>query len=364
MPQDGEIFTRKYLNMKIYLAIVILLQFADCNFGAKLKFSPLFRSDFSDVSNLNKTVEIAFRDFIDKFNKSYIEGSEQYHYRLKVFAESLSRHHRLNDNRQGKEDAWFGINQFSDLTPSEFKQKFLSIVKPLDASSFVKLNKKVNMNKEKKVPNRVDWRHKKVVSSVKSQGQCGACWAFSIVETMESMVAISTKQLPSLSIQQLIDCAGFGNHGCAGGDLCLAVMWLNFTRTAIVTAKEYPLTLKTGSCKTVGKAGVQTSDYLCKTFVGVESGMLYLLAHHGPIATAVDSTLWQDYLGGIIQHHCDKYLNHAVQIVGYDLTGDVPYYIVRNSWGTEFGEGGYLRIKIYDNLCGIATSVVTLDVAG
>lgn len=350
--------------MKICLAFVIL-QFAGYNFGAKLKYSPLVsQSNFSDISKLNKTVEIAFRDFIHKFNKSYVEGSEQYYNRMKVFVESLNRHSKLNENRKGKEDAWFGINQFSDLTPSEFKQIFLSKVKPLDVTPFLKLSRKTNVFKNKKIPDHVDWRHKNVISSVKNQGQCGACWAFSIIETMESMVAISTKQLPSLSVQQLIDCAGFGNHGCSGGELCLAVMWLNFTRTAVVTAKEYPLTLKTGTCKTVGKAGVQTSDYLCKSFVAQENGMLYLLAHHGPIATAVDSTLWQDYLGGIIQHHCDKILNHAVQIVGYDLTGDVPYYIVRNSWGTDFGEDGYLRIKTYDNLCGIALSVMALDIVG
>lgn len=76
--------------------------------------------------------------------------------------------------------------------------------------------------------------------------------------------------------------------------------------------------------------------------------------------------MWQYYLGGIIQYHCDKnpvHLNHAVQIVGYDRSGDVPYYFVRNSWGVNFGDNGYVKIEIGKNLCGIASQVSAIWVA-
>ena len=89
--------------------------------------------------------------------------------------------------------------------------------------------------------------------------------------------------------------------------------------------------------------------------VGFEDKILKLLATHGPVAVSVNAINWQNYLGGIIQFHCDggvSNINHAVQIVGYDRNPPVPHYIVRNSWGPEFGDNGYLYIAIGSNLCG------------
>jgi len=79
------------------------------------------------------------------------------------------------------------------------------------------------------------------------------------------------------------------------------------------------------------------------------------LAIHGPVAVAVNAISWQNYLGGVIQYHCDdsfESLNHAVQIVGYDLTAGIPHYIIKNSWGVTFGNKGYVYIAIGKNLCG------------
>lgn len=90
-----------------------------------------------------------------------------------------------------------------------------------------------------------------------------------------------------------------------------------------------------------------------------------MLAHHGPVAVAVNALLWQNYLGGVIHYHCDGepiLMNHAVQIVGYDRTAEIPHYIVRNSWGKDFGENGYMYISIGGNTCGLANEVVSLDV--
>lgn len=89
------------------------------------------------------------------------------------------------------------------------------------------------------------------------------------------------------------------------------------------------------------------------------------LANHGPVAVAVNAINWQFYLGGVIQFHCSgspENLNHAVQIVGYDQTASVPHYIIRNSWGVEFGDKGYIYIAIGKNICGIANEISSLDV--
>ena len=98
------------------------------------------------------------------------------------------------------------------------------------------------------------------------------------------------------------------------------------------------------------------------SFVGSEEEIIKGVATHGPLAVAVDGLSWQDYLGGIIRYNCESHLNHAAEIVGYDLSGPIPYYIVKNSWGADFGIEGYLHIEIGKNLCGLAMRVSALDV--
>lgn len=95
--------------------------------------------------------------------------------------------------------------------------------------------------------------------------------------------------------------------------------------------------------------------YCLCSFVGTEEELLETISRHGPVAAAVNALSWQNYLGGVIQYHCDGSffsLNHAVQIVGYDYSAPIPHYIVRNSWGPLFGDRGYLYIGIGNNLCG------------
>lgn len=80
-----------------------------------------------------------------------------------------------------------------------------------------------------------------------------------------------------------------------------------------------------------------------------------LLVRHGPLVAAVNALSWQNYLGGVIQFHCDGSfinLNHAVQIVGYDAEARIPHYIIKNSWGSSFGNEGYIYVAIGKNLCG------------
>lgn len=96
------------------------------------------------------------------------------------------------------------------------------------------------------------------------------------------------------------------------------------------------------------------------SLIGNEGAMLEIIANYGPIAVAVNALPWQHFVSGIIQSNCDGNdddLNHAALIVGFDRSGAVPYYIVQNSWGTDFGENGFVRIAIGNNTCGIASQV-------
>lgn len=97
------------------------------------------------------------------------------------------------------------------------------------------------------------------------------------------------------------------------------------------------------------------------SFVGRENVILKLLAEVGPVTVGVSASTWQNYVGGVIQSHCNGNLNHAVQIVGYNLNAEVPHYIIRNSWGEDFGDNGYMYIAIGSNQCGVAYGVASLS---
>lgn len=332
------------------------------------------------------SVEDAFAQYVSRYNKSYEPGTAEYEQRFAAFRGSVGRIERKS--RSSADTARYGLTRFSDFTPDEFRRDVLSpvgasavdlddIVRQLfpdlalgddnDISPLVRPASKpavnVALRTGSRYPDHFDWRNRSVVTAVKNQLNCGACWAISTVENVESMYAIATGQLVEFSVQQMVDCSNNSNHGCNGGDTCAAMQWLRDNRIRLATERAYPFTASTGTCRhPASDVTAELVDYTCQKLVGNEELMLDLIANVGPLATAVDATAWQDYLGGIIRYHCDAGRNHAVQVVGYDLRGDVPYYIVRNSWGPEYGHGGYLYIAVGKNLCGIAEEVSTVTV--
>ncbi|PIO25587.1 hypothetical protein AB205_0047960, partial [Aquarana catesbeiana] len=333
------------------------------------------------------------------------------------FQQSLERHKYLNGFAHSAGDAFYGINQFSDLSAQEFSDIYLKSY-PAMKDNYIVPNK--IFSSENALPLRFDWRDKNLVTSVKNQMDpalkllcvgnsdgkcvmepthgrnfrqqgpithfpsenptCGACWAFSIVDTVESAYAIKGHPLTELSVQQVIDCS-YMDNGCNGGSTLSALKWLYQSQTKLVRSSVYPFKSHTGSCHyfPAMEFGVSIKGYHAydlslpldpKVFTKVlgsgavedshhsEDVMMTLLIHYGPLAVIVDALSWQDYLGGIIQYHCSSgHSNHAVLVVGYDKSGDIPYWIVKNSWGTTWGIDGYVHIKMGGNLCGIADFV-------
>ncbi|XP_044286798.1 cathepsin O isoform X5 [Varanus komodoensis] len=247
--------------------------------------------------------------------------------------------------------AFYGINQFSHLYPDEFKAIYLQS-RPFKVPKYtpgVRLN-----GTETPLPAKFDWRDHNVVTQVRNQETCGGCWAFSVVSGIESVYAIKKKVLEELSVQQVIDCS-YNNYGCHGGSTVQALIWLNQTGEKLVRDSEYPFKDQTGLCHYFSQStfGVSITDYVSYNFSGQEDEMMKMLVEWGPLAVIVDAVSWQDYLGGIIQYHCSSgEANHAVVITGFDRTGDIPYWIVRNSWGRSWGIDGYAHVKIGSNMCG------------
>lgn len=317
-----------------------------------------------------------FSGYIARYNKSYQNDSIECQERFKRFQRSLRHIEKMNGLRSSQESAYYGLTEFSDMTEDEFLRHALVPDLPVRGERHVHApyyRRHYTIERTKRstgIPVKFDWRERGVISPVRSQGSCGACWAFSTVEVVESMNAIKNGSLYPLSVQEMIDCAKNSNFGCEGGDICSLLTWLLAFKIKILPESVYPLTRKTGVCKlakVTGKSsGVLVKDFTCDSFVGAEDELLATIATHGPVAAAVNALSWQNYLGGVIQYHCDgsfSSLNHAVQIVGYDTSAAIPHYIVKNSWGLGFGNKGYIYIAIGNNLCGIANQVSSLDIA-
>nr|XP_012136753.1 PREDICTED: cathepsin O-like isoform X2 [Megachile rotundata] len=307
-----------------------------------------------------------FKNYVTRYNKTYRNDPTEYEERFQRFQRSLRHIETMNSLRSSPESAFYGLTEFSDMTEDEFRSQALS--PDLAArgekhatAPYHRLHRLKHSNRVRRatvVPLRFDWRDKGVITPVRSQGACGACWAFSTVEVAESMFAIQNGTLYPLSVQEMIDCAKNSNFGCEGGDICSLLSWLLLSKVQIFQEHAYPLTRKTDTCKlekTAGKiSGVRIKDFTCDSFVDAEDELVSTLATHGPVAAAVNALSWQNYLGGVIQFHCDgsfDSLNHAVQIVGYDKSAKIPHYIIKNSWGSNFGDNGFMYIAIGNNLC-------------
>ncbi|XP_043492580.1 cathepsin O-like [Polistes fuscatus] len=320
-----------------------------------------------------------FENYVVRYNKTYRKNPTEYSDRFKRFQRSLRHIEKMNGLRSSQKSAYYGLTEFSDMFEDEFLQKILysdlSVRgrKHVSSTYHHEHHKRKERNHLEKraagIPLKIDWRQKGIISPVKSQGSCGACWAFSTVEVVESMYALKNGTLYLLSVQEMIDCAKNSNLGCEGGDICSLLAWLKSTKSPILPESNYPLTRMTDTCKlksaNAKTLGIKVLDFTCDSFIDSEEELLVTLATHGPVAAAVNALSWQNYLGGIIQYHCDgafTSLNHAVQIIGYDKSETIPYYIIKNSWGNAFGDRGYIYIAIGSNLCGIANQVSAVDI--
>lgn len=185
---------------------------------------------------------------------------------------------KLNANRTSSRSALYGLTRFSDLTPDEFMNRHLlsKIGKRVsarqlnsDSAEDDSASNEIHRRSISEKKQKVDWRKEGVITKVKNQKQCGACWAFCVIEDLESMVALKynkTEKL-ELSVQEVIDCAGYGNEGCNGGDMCTLLFWMQDNKIKIATEEEYPLKLENGQCKAKkNQSGFQVLKFVCNKY--------------------------------------------------------------------------------------------------
>lgn len=204
------------------------------------------------------------------------------------------------------------------------------------------------------LPSSIDWRTKGVVNSVQDQGQCGSCWAFSTIQAVESATAIKYGTLPKLSEQELVDCDTLSNgghdHGCNGGLMDNAFTWIG-KNGGVCSESAYPytsgVTTTTGSCteKSCSNVAHTTVSNHVDVQINSDNAMMTALAQQ-PVSVAIeaDQKAFQLYSSGVFTASCGTNLDHGVGLVGYGTMNGIDYYILRNSWGTSWGNQGYMYL--------------------
>lgn len=213
------------------------------------------------------------------------------------------------------------------------------------------------------LPDEFDWRPKGAVTPVKDQGACGSCWAFSATGNMEGQWFLAGHPLTSLSEQNLVDC----DHECQDADDC------DQGCNGGLQPNAYQYVIKNGGIDTEASYKYEGDDETCKfnsasigakisnwTFIPKdEDQMAAYLVQHGPLAVAVDATIWQFYVGsGVLTISCGTSLDHGVLVVGYGTETDIfgykiNYWIIKNSWGADWGDSGYIYIEKDVGECGV-----------
>ncbi|CAF1024289.1 unnamed protein product [Rotaria magnacalcarata] len=253
-----------------------------------------------------------------------------------------------------------GMNRFGDMAHEEFVKQMNGFKMSAKAESDDFDRHTFLAPSNIALPAAVDWRKLGYVTPVKDQGQCGSCWAFSATGSLEGQHFAQAKSLVSLSEQNLVDCSDkFGNMGCDGGLMDQAFQYIKANK-GIDTEKSYPYEAVDGKCR-FKKQNIGATD---TGFVDIksmnETDLQSAIATIGPISVAIDASQdsFQFYSSGVYNEpDCSStQLDHGVLAVGYDAAGSKDYYIVKNSWGTSWGQKGYIWMsRNKKNQCGIAT---------
>ncbi|CAL8301669.1 unnamed protein product [Arctogadus glacialis] len=289
-----------------------------------------------------------FKEFMVKYNKGYRTQEEADH-RLQIFHQNLKTAEKLQSLDQGS--AEYGVTKFSDLTEEEFSSIYLN---PLLSQRNLHRPMKPAAPARGPAPDSWDWRDHGAVTSVKNQGMCGSCWAFSVTGNIEGQWFLKNGTLVSLSEQELVDCDKLDN-ACRGGLPSNAYASIE-TLGGLETETDYSYTGHKASCDFTSKkvvAYINSSLELSKD----EKEIAAWLAENGPVSVALNAFAMQFYKKGVshpLKIFCNPWMiDHAVLLVGYGERKGIPFWAIKNSWGEDYGEQGYYNLYRGSKLCGI-----------
>jgi lipocalin/C1A family cysteine protease len=288
-----------------------------------------------------------WKEFKQKYNKNY--DAQEDSKRFLIFVENLlliDERNALDTNRV------HGITMFTDMSQDEFETKYNQAIKPSLRSN----TKNINNDIKSSGSSFIDWTGV-YTTPVKDQGYCGSCWAFSATEQVESDAMRVFGVTYILSPEQTTQCTR-GAFGCGGGWTETAYAYIKGVQ-GLVQDIDYPYTSymgRTGTCNTdLTKAVMGLTSFTTiggTTSTEIETNMANYMLSTGPLSVCLDASSWNSYVGGIMTV-CGKNVDHCVQAVGVDTSATNGYWKVRNSWGTSWGENGFIRLSYGENTCDI-----------
>jgi len=295
-----------------------------------------------------------FEDWMAKHNKQY-DTTEEYNTRFHNFLATVKRVERQNAHSKAiNSTATFAVNKFSDLSLEEITAMLGTKLSGRRSSAAVATTPVAEP------PPSFDWRNKHGITGQKNEGQCGSCWAMTVAMAIESAYMIHRGKInqPPLSTQQIIDC-DTNDDGCNGGEPTTAYQYV-VSAGGLETDADYPYKAETGpAC--LANVSLET-DPITGYVLAIPQGstdeikMANFLATNQPISTAVDASSWSTYSGGILMaSQCGQNIDHGVQIVGYNGLDKNGYWIIRNMWGADWGEDGFIRLQFGMNTCGLTS---------
>jgi len=298
--------------------------------------------------------EWLFGRWIEQHSKKYTP--EEAIHRFHIWKENMQTILKHNENTEATYT--LGMNAFGDLTADEWKARLG--IRRVDQSAGMPAHHAQRPYKPFKAgatpPAAWDWRQHNAVNPVQNQGQCGSCWAFTTGDAVSGAWAIKTGLLFPVSVQEIVDCSGpEGNQGCNGGMPNQAMQWV-IDNGGICDWQEYQYTAETGTCMSANCTNVAT----IKAYVEVptlDETALMQATWSTVVSTAVeaDQSVFQFYTGGIINSPtCGTELDHGMTVVGWGTDKGVDYWQLRNMWGENWGEQGYVRLVRGHNMCGLA----------
>ena len=328
---------------------------------------PLLSADFSSTLSVilssvsDEEVSTAFADFKTEYGKEYASEEEEA-MRKKAFAFNYKR--IVEYNKQAERTVTLGINQFADIPDDEFDKRYLSY--PTDNPQCTVAHTRhirTQPTPQHHADIDINWADRGFLPMPKDQGNCGSCWTFAATSVIETIYALRNgkDKLTRLAEQQLVDCCVTKeSRGCYGGLTSDAFTYV--TAKGLATTVDYPYHAANERCKDGEvKPFFKIDGYVNITFANREAMEKVIMERTIAVGVSASYAVFRFYKTGVITTGCFEYpINHGVVVAGAGTLDNEPFWLVRNSWGANWGDHGYLRIsrsleKQKLGVCGIAS---------
>ncbi|KAK5969177.1 Cathepsin F [Trichostrongylus colubriformis] len=291
----------------------------------------------------------------DRFNKSYASDEERV-FRFSVFVKNVEDFEEEESKHPGLD---LDVTQFADWTEEEMIRYLSGNHREIrvDGPRFEGTSLQGNVKR----PAEIDWAKAGKLTPVKDQGKCGSCWAFATVASIEAVNAIKTGNVTRLSEQEMVDC-DTQNNGCQGGYRPYAMRFAQ--QNGLMKEDQYPYKGSDHNTCLLNRESERVFIQSYRMLSTNEEVIADWVATNGPVTFGMNVTKsMYSYRSGIFspsQFDCEQHSlgSHALIFVGYGTENGQPYWLVKNSWGTWWGQNGFFKLARGQNTCGAANTVV------